>query len=103
MLTLISRLGHDATDARGMMDGGMGGMWGPGWVVGMVLWSLVGLALLVLAVVGIVWLVRRMDANGSPTRQRQGALDVLRRRYAAGEIDEEEYRRRLAILSDDGP
>jgi putative membrane protein len=30
---------------------------------------------------------------------RDGALDALRMRYAAGEIDEEEYQERLAVLS----
>lgn len=32
-------------------------------------------------------------------QRRDSALDVLRRRYAAGEISDEEYHHRLAILA----
>lgn len=84
-----------------MMGSGMGGMMGAGMAAGMVLWWLVGLAILVLAVVGILWLVRRIGNDaGSPAAQREGAEDLLRRRYAAGEIDDEEFHRRIAVLSD---
>lgn len=78
------------------MDGGM--MAGMGlW---MLLWALVGIALLVLVVIGIIRLVR------VPESRRSGALtdretpeELLRRRYAAGEIDEDEYERRRAGLA----
>jgi putative membrane protein len=73
----------------------MGGH-GGGLVVGMLLWGLVGLALLVFIVVATIWLIRQMLA-GSPSR-RDPAEDQLRRRYASGEIDQEEYRRRIADL-----
>lgn len=59
-----------------------------------------------------VWLARRLRADrasaghsvgGSAGGTRQiddsGAHEVLRRRYAAGEIDDEEYERRPAALS----
>lgn len=75
----------------GMM-GGMG-LW-------MLLWALVGIAVVALAVLGIVWLVRRTDSSRPvPRTQSESAEDVLRRRYAAGEIDEDEYVRRRAGLS----
>lgn len=77
--------------------GGMLGMMG-GW---MLLWALVGLAVLVLAVLGAIWLVRRLgpgrgaETLGSPGRSEEApsAQELLRRRYAAGEIDREEYLR----------
>lgn len=87
-------------EAMQMMGSGMGmgtaasvgmGLW-------MVLWALVGLAFLVLAVAGTVWLLR----NPRPTKQNQepaAAEDVLRRRYAAGEVDDDEYLRRMAGLN----
>jgi putative membrane protein len=76
----------------GMMGGGMGA-----WAV--LVWLLV-VALIVLAVVGIVVLVRSSERRPeATTRQRESPQDVLRRRYAAGEIDEEEFERRLAALS----
>lgn len=55
------------------------------------------LALLVLAVLAIVWLVRGLRRPaGAPSTE--SAEDVLRRRYAAGEISDEEYRQRQAQL-----
>lgn len=36
----------------------------------------------------------------TPTKRRDSALETLRRTYAAGEISEEEYRHRLAVLTD---
>jgi len=77
--------------------GGMMAMMG-GW---MLLWVLVGLAVLVLAVLGSIWLVRRLapgqheQVHRSPGRpdEAPSAQELLRRRYAAGEIDREEYLR----------
>lgn len=86
-----------------MMGGGMGQMMGmgPGMGIWMMLWSLVGLALVVLAIVGIVWLVRKQGGTSTSHASRPGAAEeALRRRYATGEIDEEEYRRRLSVLSE---
>lgn len=79
-----------------MMGGGMMG----GMGLWMLLWVLVGIAVLVLAVVGIIWLVRRTDSRRpDPPTHRETSQELLRRRYAAGEIDEEEYERRRSRLS----
>ncbi len=83
--------------------GGMMGMMG-GW---MLLWGLVGLAVLVLAVLTSIWVGRRLtpgrrdEMAGSPGRRGEGsnALEVLRRRYAAGELDREQYLRMQRDLS----
>ncbi len=88
-----------------MMGGGMSQMMGMGMGSGMgmwmILWWLIGLAVLVLAVLGIIWLVRKQGGSAAAQPSRQGAAEeVLRRRYATGELDEEEYLRRLAVLSD---
>ena len=83
-----------------MMGYGNGMM---GW---MGLWVILGLILLVATVAAVAmltaWMVRRNPA--APVGVPQGgqeAGDVLRRRYASGEIDDEEFRRRLAVL--EGP
>jgi putative membrane protein len=75
------------------MDGmGMGG----GMMTCMALWALVGLAILAIAVAGAVWLVRR---NAPETGHRpESAEEILKRRYAAGEIEEDEFQRRRADL-----
>jgi putative membrane protein len=79
-----------------MMGGGMMG----GMVLWVFLWALVGIALLVLAVVGIIWLVRRIDGPPPiPPTHGETPEELLRRRYAAGEIEEDEYTRRRSGLS----
>ncbi len=80
---------------EGICDMGMGEM-----MLGMLLWGLVGLALLVLAVVAVVWLIRRSDNAGRMQRGQEPPEEILRRRYAAGELDEDEYLRRRAGLRD---
>ncbi len=65
----------------------------------MLLWGLVGLALLGLAVVGIVTMVRRSDRDADRV-PRTESHEILKRRYAAGEIGEDEFLTRRAGLSD---
>ena len=76
---------------NGMTNGMMGGMMWMG-----VLWLVFGVLLLVLLVVGIVWLVRHLSNGGSAWEDR--GVEVLRERFARGEIDEQEYRSRKQEL-----
>ncbi len=86
---------------------GPGGMWedtdrAPGWALGL-LAGFMGPSLLATPtalIVGIILLVRWLGGtSASPdhepleksTEPRDPALDTLRRRYAAGEVSEEEY------------
>ena len=65
--------------------------WGMGW--GMALWSLIGIALLLLVVVAII----RLMAPASPefrSSMPSDASRILDERYARGEIDDEEYEHR---------
>ncbi len=65
---------------------GMHYMWGP-WGIGMMLMMLVFLGLVIAALVlGIRWLV----TQGREPRT-DSALDILRQRYARGEINKEEF------------
>lgn len=63
----------------------------------------IGTLLWVVVLVAVVWLVVR-TINAADRRQSDGrgdrdqALDLLRRRFANGEIDAEEYEQRLALL-----
>lgn len=92
-----------------MMDfGGYGGygrgMWGGGYM-------LIGLLCLVFFVALIVWIVRMATGRGhgmgygmhDDRYQMQGkqdeALDVLRHRFAAGDITKEEYEDRVKVLN----
>ena len=69
--------------------------WGTGWGA---LWMLLLLALTVLA--GVALARALLPRSRSPDRE-DVALDVLRSRFAKGEIDEAEYRRRRATLQHD--
>jgi putative membrane protein len=74
-------------DGDHMMSGLMGS-----W---MVLWVLLALALIVLAVVATVWLVKHLSSSGSGPDDRR----ILERRYASGEIDREEFLQRRDDLA----
>ncbi|MEE9172043.1 MAG: SHOCT domain-containing protein [candidate division NC10 bacterium] len=65
---------------------GMHYMWGP-WGIGMMLMMLVFLGLVIAALVlSIRWLV----TQGRESRS-DSALDILRQRYARGEIDKDQF------------
>ena len=79
-------------------DGWSGGyghmMWGGG--LGM-LGGLLMLAFWAGVIALAVLAIRRLSAGGGSVPRRD-ALDTLRERFAAGEIDEEEYRHRKQVL-----
>lgn len=83
-----------------MMDGMMAGMG-----IWMLVVVLTVVALLVLAVLGSVRLYRRLrgpqpDGAMAVTRDDEDtAMRKLRERFAAGEIDEQEYESRLSALT----
>ncbi len=64
------------------------------WVAGG-LFALLRLALLV----GLIVLVWRLLSGDRLWRRPDPAAQILRERYARGEIDEDEYRKRLATLT----
>ncbi len=63
---------------------GGGGMMGAGWIVMVLFWGLVA--------VGVVLVVRWFLAQQAG-RKEESPLEILKRRYAAGEISKEEYER----------
>ena len=78
-----------------------GMMGGSGWFMGLIM-MLLFLAL----VVGVVVLAVRWsggiggDMGGSPQRDRSRAGAILEERFARGEIDEEEFRKRKQALEE---
>lgn len=83
-----------------MMDGGMG-MGGMG--LGMLIWTALVIALIAVAVVLVVKAVRRPQPSrrdGTRAREDWSPEDEVRMRYARGELDSEEFRRRLQDLRD---
>ena len=60
------------------------GPFGMGWLFMLLFWILV--------IIGLVYLVKMIFGKTRPW-QSDDAIDILNRRYAAGEIDREEYER----------
>jgi putative membrane protein len=86
----------------GMM-GGWGGQGGPfagGWGWAMALSGLAMLAFWGAVIVGIVLAVRALSGAGSasPAPRGDSALDILKRRYAAGELTREQYEEMRRML-----
>jgi putative membrane protein len=85
-----------------MMWNGTGGwgMYGGGWIAVLLIFTL-----LAGAVAALVVATGHGHASGSAPPSRPDAPDaeadrILQRRFAAGEIDEDEYQRRRALLHD---
>ncbi len=79
----------------GMMGWGMG--YGGGW-----LWTILMVVFWIAVIVGIVllirWLILSTKTTTTHQRQEESALDILKKRYARGEIDKEEFEQRKKDL-----
>ncbi len=75
-------------------------MWGASWAMGW--WMLVGsvfwISIIAIVLVVLVRMSRGADA-GATLPPRESALDVARRRYASGELSDEEFNRIRENLS----
>lgn len=69
-----------------MMDGhGLGMGWG--WIIGLVV------------LIAVIWVVvKTANQNNAPRGNQKSALDILRERYAQGEIDKHEFEERKKDL-----
>ena len=73
------------------------GTWGP---MAMLFVSFFWLAVLVLVILGIMFLIRYMGGYGTDGRGAQETpLDVLKKRYARGEIDKKEFEEKKKDLT----
>jgi len=78
-----------------------GGAPGWGWLT-----AAIGMALSVAVLIVLVVVIIRLAAGGSgrwAAPSQRPPEDLLRERFARGEIDEDEYRQRLAVLEEHGP
>ena len=78
----------------GWQGGGWGGMMGPGMMGGFGFGGLMIIPMILfwgLIIWGFVALVRGAGWNSSGSTQSDSALEVLKRRYARGEINKEEF------------
>ncbi len=78
-----------------MMGYGWGGWYGGLWMIG-------GLLVIIGIVLLVVWLTNTGRDRASPGAPRRStAHEILRERFARGEITEEEYRRAVEVLGPD--
>jgi len=98
---LISALKDILAQGRGydwgVGPGMMGGGYGMGWFGGIIM-----IAFWIAVIVGIVllirWLVISTRSAGQRTYQEDSALEILKRRYARGEIEKEEFEQKKRDL-----
>ena len=89
--------------SRGDYYHGPGMMWGEFGGFGMFLGSLFFILLLLVIVIGAIFLVRTFGGNymgPSSGQQSNNSLNILKERYARGEIDSKEFSERKQHLSD---
>lgn len=85
---------HIVTGERHMWDG-----WGSGHMIfGVVPMALFWLGLIIVVVVLIRWSTKVSSSNSA--RQETSALDILKERFAHGEIDKQEFEEAKHILTD---
>jgi putative membrane protein len=71
---------------------GMGfGDFGFSWIFTVVFWALV--------ILGVIYLIKYITGSDRKESQRETALDILKKRYARGEINKEEFEEKKKDLS----
>ncbi len=74
-------------------------------VAGVAMWLMMGLMLIGVATGGVAWMRRHLHGRSGgqlsppPSPADRAPEEILRRRYAAGEIDRQEYLRRQGDLT----
>ena len=85
-----------------LADTWMHGDWGWGWMAVMMVMMLLFWGGII---VGIVWLLRGASWGAKPREgdaSRETPVEILDRRFAEGEISEEDYRARREVLTGRG-
>jgi len=86
-----SPFGSNNSTNNNMMNFGFGPFGGFGWIF-MILWW-------VLIIIGIVALIRWLTSQSKDGASHKSALDILKERYARGEINKNEFEEKKKELS----
>jgi len=74
----------------GMGPGMMWGGWSMGWIFMIIFWGLL--------IVGLIFLIRYLMGATKAGRGEESAIDILKKRYARGEINKEEFEQKKKDL-----
>lgn len=77
-------MAFDMMDGYGMMSGGM-------WILGFIFWILI--------LVGLILLIKYLWEGAGSRGGQESALEVLKKRYARGEISKEEFEEKKKDLT----
>lgn len=85
-------MGHGMMGGYGGMMGGYGNQFGfsfnpIGAIISIVVWALIISGI----VLSVVWLIRNANRSGQAIRSSESPLDILKARYARGEITKEQF------------
>lgn len=73
--------------------------WGIGNMMGLFGGGIMMLVFWVLLVLFIVWIVREVSGKNTRSRSESDALEILKERYAKGEIDKKEFEEKKKDLT----
>ena len=81
-------------EVRNMMHwGNFSGMgFGFGWIFMVLFWAFV--------ILGIAYLLKQLLSSGNSGKKGETALDILKKRYAAGEITKDEYGEKKTAIAE---
>ncbi len=89
--------GYDRYGGGGMGPGMMG--YGVGWVMG-----IINIIFWVVVIIGVIYLIKWLSSTskqgGKETKGENTAFDILRERYAKGEINREEFEEKKKVLKE---
>lgn len=69
----------------------MGNFWGGAGVIGMILNSIFTLAIMAGIIFLVIWMVKRVNPSGAIQTVDNNTLEILKMRYASGEITKDEF------------
>ena len=74
--------------------GGIGtgyGGFGVGWIFMVLFWAFV--------ILGVIYILKQLFSDKEVCSHNESAEDILKKRYAAGEITKEEYDEKMNVIS----
>jgi putative membrane protein len=73
--------------------------YGVGWVMG-----IINIIFWIVVIIGVIYLIKWLSASSKQddrsTKSENTALDILRERYAKGEINKEEFEEKKKVLKE---